>query len=331
MKCGTGFISIPSCRGRALAATDRLLRSNLKLRHLQLLVALDEFRHLGKAAEHLALTQPAVSKRLAEIERALGQRLFERSTRGTQPTLYGASIVRFARSTLADYERTRDELAALASGAAGRVSVGAMVVAIPVLLARGLRLLKTRSPETTVFVEEGDLGMLLPKLRIGELDFVVGRLEPYRLAADLETEALYDEPMVIVAGPGHPLAGRRRVSWDHLARQPWVSPPPWASLRIKFDQIFVNRGLPPARDLVETASFLAVLGALRERQALALVARSVARHFEGQGLLRILAIEFPAEVPPVGIVALRGSRPSPSAEALRDCLRRTALSLERRP
>lgn len=57
-----------------MSQLDRALRSNLKLRHLQLLVALDQFRHLGRAAEWLSLTQPAVSKSLAEIERMFGLR-----------------------------------------------------------------------------------------------------------------------------------------------------------------------------------------------------------------------------------------------------------------
>jgi len=69
---------------------DRVLRSNLKLRHLQLLIALDQFRHLGRASEFLSLTQPAVSKSLAEIERMFGLDLFTRSTRGTEPTAYAA-------------------------------------------------------------------------------------------------------------------------------------------------------------------------------------------------------------------------------------------------
>lgn len=99
-----------------MSKIDRVLRSNLKLRHLQLLVALDQFRHLGRAAEFLAVTQPAVSKTLAEVERMLGMALFERSTRGTEPTAAGVSMVRFARSVLAGFERTRDEMAAEASG-----------------------------------------------------------------------------------------------------------------------------------------------------------------------------------------------------------------------
>src|SRR6476661_1017112 len=104
-------------------AIDRVLRSNIKLRHLQLVVALDEFRHVGKTAEFLSVTQPAVSKMLGEVEQMLGITLFQRSTRGTQPTVAGQSLARFARSVLAGYERTRDEIAALESGVAGRVRV----------------------------------------------------------------------------------------------------------------------------------------------------------------------------------------------------------------
>ena len=146
---------------------DRVLRSNLKLKHLQLLVALDEFRHLGRASEFLSLTQPAVSKTLAEIERMFGLALFLRSTRGTEPTAYGGAVVRFARTVLADYGRTQDEIAAVASGGAGRTSVGAMVVATPGLLTRAVELLKAQSSQTTVSIEEGDLTRLLPRLRIG--------------------------------------------------------------------------------------------------------------------------------------------------------------------
>src|SRR5687768_9372368 len=274
-----------------MSQIDRVLRSNLKLRHLQMLVALDQFRHLGRAAEFLSVTQPAVSKSLVEIERMFGLALFERSTRGTEPTPYGESVVRFARSVLADYDRTRDEIAAVASGAAGRTSVGAMVVAMPVLMARAVEMLKTHSSQTTVLVEEGDLTRLLPKLRLGELDLFVGRLEPGYAAPDLETEALYEEPMALVVRPEHPFAqGRRRPPWQALAAAPWVVPPPWASSRVKLEQTFFRHGLQPPVDLVESAAFLAILTFVRERGAVGFLARSVARHFEAQGFVRVLDV-----------------------------------------
>lgn len=308
---------------------DRVLRSNLKLRHLQLLVVLDQFRHLGRASEFLALTQPAVSKTLAEVERLFGVPLFVRSTRGTEPTVFGHTVVRFARSVLADFDRTRDEIAAVASGAAGRVRVGAMVVATPVLLALAIERLKAVSPQTTVLVEEGDLTRLLPQLRLSELDLFIGRLEPGYAAPDLETEPLYEEPMSIVCGPEHPLAKRRRVTWAELAAQPWVMPPPWASSRVKLDQMFYKHRLNPPVDVIETASFLVTLTCLRERGAIGFWARSVAEHYRDRDLVQLLPIEVFIELPPVGLITLRGRLRTPAAEQFIVCLR--AADAARRP
>ncbi|MEJ8826080.1 LysR substrate-binding domain-containing protein [Variovorax humicola] len=307
-----------------MAQIDRVLRSNLKLRHLQLLVALDEFRHLGRAAEFLSVSQPAVSKTLAEIERMFDLSLFVRSTRGTEPTAYGVAVVRFARSVLADYGRTRDEIDAVAGGASGRVSVGAMVVATPSLLVRAVAMLKERSSQTTVMVEEGDLTRLLPRLRVGELDLFVGRLEPGYASPDLDTEALYAEPMCIVMRPDHALVRDTKLDWAKLAGLPWVVPPPWASSRIKLEQMFYKHGLAPPVDIVETASFMVTLTFVRERPAVGFLARGVARHFEGEGLLKILKLEVPIELPPVGMITLRGRSRTPATEQLMACLRSTA-------
>jgi len=309
---------------------DRVLRSNLKLKHLQLLVALDEFRHIGRVAEFLSVTQPAVSKTLAEIERLFGLALFSRSTRGTEPTDYGVTVVRFARSVLADYSRTCDEIAAVASGAAGHTSVGAMVVATPVLLARAVDLLKARSAQTTVSVEEGDLTRLLPRLRVGELDLIVGRLEPGYASPDLQTEALYEERMAIVARPDHPLCAMPRPAWSDLAGVAWIVPPAWASSRIKLNQMFYKHGLNPPADIVESASFLVTLTFVRERGTLGFLASTVARHFEREGLVRVLPLKVPMELPPVGLISLAGRLRTPTTERLVDCLRQVAKSLRQR-
>lgn len=311
-----------------MAQIDRVLRSNIKLRHLQLVVALDEFRHLGRTAEFLSVTQPAVSKMLGEVEEMLGLTLFDRSTRGSEPTASGRAIIRFARSVLAEYERTREEIAAVESGAAGRARVGSMVVALPVLLGRAVELLKARSAQATVLVEEGDLTRLLPKLRLGELDLFIGRLEPGYAAPDLITEVLFNEPMVAVVAPGHPLAERKRVAWADLAELPCVLPPPWASLRVKLEQQFHKHGLQPPTDLVETASFLALQTFISRRGAAGFLARSVARHFEHQGVVQVLPLAVPVELPPIGLITMRGRRLTTTTEQLMECLRETGKEVE---
>lgn len=306
---------------------DRVLRSNLRLRHLQLLIALDEFRHLGRAAEFLSLTQPAVSKMLAEVERQFALPLFTRSPRGTDPTPYGQVVTRFARSMLAEYGRARDELAAVSSGAAGRVALGVMVAALPGLVLQAVCRLKEQAAGATVLIEEGDLSRLLPRLRVGELDLFVGRLEPGYAAPDLHTEVLYDDAMCIVSHPDHPLAGQARVSWRQLASEPWVVPPPWASSRIKLAQLFYRRKLEPPADIVETASFLATLSFVRQRPAIGFVARAVALHLEREGLVQALRVPLPMDLPPIGIITLRGRAHSPTADALLQCLRQEAALL----
>jgi DNA-binding transcriptional LysR family regulator len=310
---------------------DRVLRSNIKLRHLQLLVALDQFRHLGRTAEFLSVSQPAVSRMLTEVEAMLGHVLFDRSARGTVPTASGKSLVRFARSVLADFERTRDEIAAEASGAAGRTRVGAMVVAMPGLLAQAVNELKARSAQATVLIEEGDLTHLLPKLRLGELDLFVGRLEPGYAAPDLVTEDLYNEPMVLVVKPNHPLARKRKTTWADVATLPCVLPPPWASLRVKIEQTFYQHDLHPPMDVIETASFLALQTFVQQREAAGFVAQSVGLHFEQQGQFKVLRLDVPVELPPIGLITVRGRGLTSTSEQLIDCLRHAAKSINQRP
>lgn len=311
-----------------MAILDRVLRSNIKLRHLQLLVALDEFRHLGRTSEFLSVSQPAVSKMLAEVESMLDLVLFDRSTRGTEPTTSGQAVVRFARSVLADYERTRDEIAAEASGTTGRTRVGAMVVALPVLLAGAVEQLKQKSALATVMIEEGDLTHLLPKLRLGELDIFVGRLEPGYSAPDLVTEALFNEPMVLSVKVGHALTHKKKLTWTDMVDMPFVLPPPWASLRIKIEQMFYKYDLNPPADVIETASFLALHTFAQKRDAIGFVARSVGLHFQQEGLLSVLPIDVPIELPPIGLITVRERRLSSSTEQLMACLRVTAKSVQ---
>lgn len=303
---------------------DRVLRSNLKLKHLQLVVALDQFRHLGRAAEFLSLTQPAVSKSLVEIERMFGLPLFVRSTRGTEPTAYGEKVARFARTVLADYARTREDIAAIGSGGAGHIRVGAMVVATPSLVAPAVARLKAEAPRCVVSIEEGDLSRLLPRLRVAELDFIVGRLEPGYAAPDLETEALYTESMAVVVAPDHALASVRQPAWALLAQHPWVVPPAWASSRIKLDQMFYKHRLDPPGDIIESASFLMTLTFLQQRHCVAFVASEVARHLAQQGLAVTLPVAVPIELPPVGLLRLRTGLRTPAGDRLLDLLRQVA-------
>lgn len=300
---------------------DRVLRSNLRLRHLQLLVALDEFRHLGRTAEFLSVTQPAVSKMLAEIEKTFDLQLFERSSKGTEPTPYGLTVIKFARSVLADYDRAKIEIAAVTEGSAGRVQVGAMVAATPTLLTLAVNNLKRHATKTTVLIEEGDLRRLLPRLRSGELDLIVGRLEPGYAAPDLETEALYNEPMSLICAPNHEVLKEKIIDWSLLSQQAWVVTPSWAASRTKLNQIFYKHNLHPPENIIESASFLNILMSLQTCSAIGFMAHQVAQHFEQQGLISIIPIELEIDLPPIGIITLDDREKTPTTLKLIEQLR----------
>ncbi len=180
------------------------------------------------------------------------------------------------------------------------------------------------SSRTTIYVEEGDLTRLLPRLRVGELDLIVGRLEPGYASPDLQTEALYEESMAIVAHPDHPLCAMNRPTWNDLAKVPWVVPPSWASSRIKLNQMFYKHKLHPPSDIVETASYLATLSFMRARPAIAFLARAVALQCEQDGLLRLLPVKVPIELPSVGVISVAGAIRTPSTEHFLRCLRQSA-------
>ena len=108
---------------------------------------------------------------------------------------------------------------------------------------------------------------------------------------------------------------------------PWVVPPPWASSRSKLAQMFYKHQLVPPADIIETSSFLVTLSSMQQRPAIGFLARSVAEHFERQGLLCILNLKLPIELPHVGIITLRGRAKTPASQLLVDSLRETANAL----
>ena len=191
---------------------DWYLRGELKPRHLHLLVALDDFRHIGKAARQANVTQPAISKALGELERGLGVKLFERSARGVNPTVYGECLIRHARSMLDELAQTRDELRGLITGTAGKVCVGTLSSTVNTLLPQSLTLLKTRLPGTQVLVREATQEVLLPDLWNGKLDLLIGRLPAQHAARGLQEKILFSQPVSIVANRRHPLARKRSLA-----------------------------------------------------------------------------------------------------------------------
>lgn len=307
-----------------MAQIDWYMRANLKPRHLQLLAALDDVRHVGRVAGNLNVTQPAVSKSLAEMEKGLGVKLFERNARGVQPTIYGESLIRHARNVLAELTLARDELRGLMSGAAGRVNVGTLSAAALTLVPQSLALLKKRAPGTTVLVREGSIESLLPDLWSGQLDLIVGRLPNDQSVHGLGEKILSEEAVTLVCGVHHALTARKQLRWTDLKNYPWVMPPAGTLLREPLERAFESHGIPMPVNRVETLSVQIIRAYLQSTDAIAFLAGDVSKHFKRLGLIAILPLELPKVLRPVGMTWNRQRPLSPSATLMMHCLEEAA-------
>lgn len=307
-----------------MAQIDWYMRGNLKPKHLHLLLALDDFRNIGKAANHSNVTQPAISKALSELERGLGVKLFDRNARGIEPTVYGECMIRHARAMLLELAQARDELRGLVAGTSGRVSVGALASTVHTLLPRSLALLKTRSPGTSVILKENVQEVLLPDLLAGKLDLLLGRLPPRETARGLDERTLFAQPVAIVCGKHNQLAKRKQLNWSDLQDVPWVIPPLGSLLREPVEMEFEEHGMSLPGNPVETISASVIVRYLQLSEAVAVMAADIAQYYKGLGVVSVLPLNFSRQVQPIGIVWNRSRPLSPSAKLMMQCLEDTA-------
>lgn len=292
---------------------------------MRLLVALDDYRNVGKVAASSNITQPAVSKALAELERSLGLKLFERSIKGLQPTPYGECLIRHSRGVLTQFAHAQKELAELADGEVRRVSVGVGGHASVELLPRAMALLKSRIPDTAIHVREDAMRLLLPDLWSGDLDLIVGRLPRARYPG-LAQRTLTDRTITLTVRAQHPLARYKRLRWSQLEPYPWLLPPVGTPLRAPVERALELNHLPIAANAIETLSVNIICNYLAMSDAIAVLASQVSGHYQRTGLLHILPLELPQVASPGGVIWNLQKPLSRPAQLMIDCLEQVSAA-----
>jgi len=303
---------------------DNRIRARLRVRHLELLDALGETLNIHKAAPRLNLSQPATSKLLQELETLYRTPLFDRQPRGLRPTAAGEVAIYRARQLLHEIGDALGEAHLVASGASGRIRVGALPAAIPTLFQRVLSKTHEVMPRVVMNVTEGPLGSLLASLKRGELDVVLARLSAETQHPTFVTEALYEERVCLVVNPTHPLLKKRQLKMGDLAEQHWILPPESSPVRQELDRAFLHMGLtrPPA--WLETTSLLLTETAMTQSPLIAAMPYSVAQLYQRRGLMRILKIDLRVNMPPVGIVTRAADLLAPHVEQFLGVVRKAA-------
>jgi len=188
------------------------------LRNLRYLVVLAETRHFGRAAEICAVTQSTLSAGVKELESQLGVTLAERTKRRVMLTPLGHEIAERARRLLSAAGELVDMARAASEPLSGPLALGVIPTVAPFLLPKVLAKVRKAHPALKLHLVEDLTSRLLDRLHGGELDLALIAL-PYR-AGDLETLTLGDDPFLLAAPAGHPLAGHLRVTPKDLKRWP---------------------------------------------------------------------------------------------------------------
>ena len=304
--------------GRVLFA--RLVRHG-RLRQLQLLQALQQCGSIVRAAAELDMSQSAATQALAELERVLGLRLFERHARGIRPTPAGQALIDAARGMLSELEDAAQTLAAIRLGASGALRMGAIPSAAHAILAPLLPRFYARLPQVHVDVKEAEGPRLLALLISGGLDAVFCR-EPPQLPAPFAFEPMLADEAVFIAAARHPLATSRDIPLTALGSARWVLPTSNIAVRDVFERVVLTQ-LPQAQWFpVATVSLPVLQGLLSQPHALALVPRSIVRGLgqarEAGGIqeLDVRGDRTQRRLPPLGAVYQREGAPQLLREML---------------
>jgi DNA-binding transcriptional LysR family regulator len=300
------------------------LETHLSLRHLTLIDAIAREGTLLRASQSVGLTQSAVTKALQEAEASVQTRLFDRTNRGVHPTQAGEVLVAHARLVLTQLRHAGQELADLRSGSGGRVAVGVLVSAAVSILPNAIAAVRNLRPNLAVKVIEGTNDVLMPQLRAGELDLVIGRLPAFSSGSCIAEETLCDDYAQIVVRKGHPLVQRQGLTLADLTDQPWILPRQETSLRRQVEEGFRQMGLRPPANIVESVSILTNRALVLSADYLVVWPVQLARFEADLGLVQALDIPLPTTRRPIGISTRRDARLSPAAATLIAALRQAA-------
>jgi DNA-binding transcriptional LysR family regulator len=303
------------------------LKARLKTRQLLLLIALDDYRNIHRAADELHMTQPAASKQVKDLEEMLDVRLFDRLPRGMEPTIYGETMIRHARMALTSLSLAHDDIVALKAGLAGQVEVGVIMAPAMALLPRAIARIKEQAPLLRIGVQLEQSNVLMDKLQRGTLDFMIGRILEKQDSAGLIYEELTEEPACAVVRPGHPLLERTDLGLDDICALPWILPPPGSVLRHRFDMMFRRAGLAPPVNVVDSTALLLVTALLQQTDSLHVMPRDVAEYYASLNVLKLLPIDLPCKMDAFGIIRQQDHLLSPGADLLLKEVRAAALEL----
>ena len=292
----------------------------LRFRHLVLIDTLARTQNMHATAQEMSISQPAVSKMLREIEHQLGFDVFARLPRSMSLTDLGSHVARFAQIALNDSQQFVVQINHLRQGGHGFLKIGTIYAATAIAVPAAIVEVKQQWPLLTIEVLEGTSANMLTMLEHKQLDLVVARFTLDRHRELFDFQALAPEPLCLVTGSQHPLAGASEIPLNELGSWPWVVYPTGTPMRARLERAFVEAGMQTPENTVETVSLQTTMQLLQTAPVVAMLAESMAEPEIQAGRLTRLALPFPLVLADYGIITRRNEPPSWSMKAFIDAL-----------
>lgn len=270
----------------------KYLQHQLRIRQLEIVLAVSEHSSVLHASTSLNMTQPAVTKSIQEMERSLGSRLFERTTKGMRPTKSGEALLNSAQKVMGSLDRAASELYDLSTGKSGHVRVG-VSVSISELLARSIARMKESHPNIGVEIIQSTNEALAPQLRSGDIDLIVGQpSEPWE-SGGISHEKVFEDRILIVSRHGHELSrSGTALSLQDLLAYKWILPLSETALRRTLEEAFEEAGVELPGRSIELMSIDVIQSLLSNTNMITALPSRVASVYLENSVMSVVPVEF---------------------------------------
>jgi LysR family pca operon transcriptional activator len=303
------------------------LTQNIKFRHLVCFLEVARLKSVVKAAEVLMITQPAVSKTLRELEENLNVSLFDRSHRNVALTRFGEVFLQYAGASVTALRQGIDSIGQARASHPITVKVGALPTVSARVLPRAVKLFTDVSLGSKAQIVTGPNSYLMAQLRLGDVDFVIGRMAEPETMLGFSFEYLYAEKVIFVVRPNHPLLEMKPFEFDAIADYPILMPPHGSVIRPIVDRFLVSHGIAALQNQVETVSMAFGGNYTRASDAIWIISEGVVIEDIADQRLAALPIDTSQTLGPVGLTKRAGGVSSLPVELLIQAIRDAAINL----
>lgn len=285
-------------------------------RRLGVLIAFAEHKHMGAVASLMGISQPAVSQAMRELDLSTGLPLLEKADGAMRLTAAGRLLLLHVKRALAQLRLACAEIALMKGQLEGQITVGALPFGGALILPLSIARLISRYPQLRVHTIEGSFNHLAASLWCGDIDLMLGALQPVGQYTTLISERLFDDRIDIIARAGHPLTRSADASLREALAMPWVLPIKGSPTREALVAGLRAQGLPAPNVTVETSDLSTIRGLLLRSDLITAAAHRIFHHELESGLLKTLPLQAQPVFRSIGILRRSQDHLSPGAQLL---------------